>query len=126
MGFGGFFMHSRTGLQTEYLGEDWFRLTDACIKRAQELGMEPWIYDEDRWPSGCAGGLVTKEPPFRRKYLTLTLNEAADSSEPPLAVFAARIDGAFPFRRATAALTGCSPRNEAGLPRPHHAAAECL
>ena len=54
MGFGGFFMHSRTGLQTEYLGEDWFRLTDACIKRAQELGMEPWIYDEDRWPSGCA------------------------------------------------------------------------
>lgn len=42
MGFGGFFMHSRTGLQTEYLGEDWFRLTDACIKRAQELGMEPW------------------------------------------------------------------------------------
>lgn len=93
MGFGGFFMHSRTGLQTEYLGEDWFRLTDACIKRAQELGMEPWIYDEDRWPSGCAGGLVTKEPPFRRKYLTLTLNEAADSSEPPLAVFAARIDG---------------------------------
>ena len=64
MGFGGFFMHSRTGLQTEYLGEDWFRLTDACIKRAQELGMEPWIYDEDRWPSGCTGGLVTKEPPF--------------------------------------------------------------
>ena len=41
MGFGGFFMHSRTGLQTEYLGEDWFRLTDACIKRAQELGMQP-------------------------------------------------------------------------------------
>lgn len=55
--------------------------------------MEPWIYDEDRWPSGCAGGLVTKEPQFRRKYLTLTLNEAADSSEPPLAVFAARVNG---------------------------------
>ena len=104
MGFGGFFMHSRTGLQTEYLGEDWFRLTDACIKRAQELGMEPWIYDEDRWPSGCAGGLVTKEPPFRRKYLTLTLNEAADSSEPPLAVFAARIDaGDFPRTAHTGA-----------------------
>ena len=25
MGFGGFFMHSRTGLITEYLGEEWFR-----------------------------------------------------------------------------------------------------
>lgn len=33
MGFGGFFMHSRTGLQTEYLGDDWFRLTDACVKK---------------------------------------------------------------------------------------------
>ena len=85
-------MHSRTGLQTEYLGEDWFRLTDACIKGRRNSA---WSHGSttDRWPSGCAGGLVTKEPPFRRKYLTLTLNEAADSSEPPLAVFAARIDG---------------------------------
>ena len=24
--------------------------------------MEAWLYDEDRWPSGAAGGLVTKDP----------------------------------------------------------------
>lgn len=25
MGFGGYFIHSRTGLATEYLGEEWFQ-----------------------------------------------------------------------------------------------------
>ncbi len=29
MGFGGFFMHSRTGLETEYLGDEWFELINA-------------------------------------------------------------------------------------------------
>ena len=35
MGFGGFFMHSRTGLATEYLGDEWFALTNArgCTTR---------------------------------------------------------------------------------------------
>ena len=48
MGFGGFFMHSRTGLITEYLGEEWFRFIRNCARRGAELGMESWIYDEDR------------------------------------------------------------------------------
>ena len=30
MGFGGFFMHSRTGLVTEYLGNQWFELIRAA------------------------------------------------------------------------------------------------
>jgi hypothetical protein len=72
MGFGGFFMHSRTGLATEYLGDEWFDLTNACADVAEKLGLEAWLYDEDRWPSGTAGGLVTKEPKFRLKYMRLT------------------------------------------------------
>ena len=52
MGFGGFFMHSRTGLRTEYLGEEWFECVRACALKAKEFGMEAWLYDEDRWPSG--------------------------------------------------------------------------
>lgn len=71
MGFGGFFMHSRTGLATEYLGDEWFELTNACADEAARLGMEAWLYDEDRWPSGTAGGLVTKRPEFRLKYMKL-------------------------------------------------------
>src|SRR5690625_4665748 len=52
MGFGGFFMHSRTGLATEYLGDEWFDLINVCAEEAEKLGMEAWLYDEDRWPSG--------------------------------------------------------------------------
>ena len=56
MGMGGFFMHSRTGLSTEYLGDEWFELVNACADEAEKLGLEAWLYDEDRWPSGSAGG----------------------------------------------------------------------
>ena len=48
MGFGGFFMHSRTGLETEYMGEEWFRLIRSCAEYGAKTGMEAWLYDEDR------------------------------------------------------------------------------
>ena len=71
MGFGGFFMHSRTGLRTEYLSGEWFALIQDCAEQGVGLGMEPWIYDEDRWPSGTAGGLVTKNPAYRQKFISM-------------------------------------------------------
>ena len=71
MGLGGFFMHARVGLDTAYLSKDWFACVDACIDEARKLGMEAWLYDEDRWPSGAAGGLVTKNPKYRMRSLLL-------------------------------------------------------
>ena len=71
MGFGGYFMHSRTGLETEYLGEEWFSLINACADDGYAKGMEAWIYDEDRWPSGSAGGLVTQDIQYRAMYLEM-------------------------------------------------------
>ncbi len=71
MGLGGFFMHARTGLVTEYLGDEWFRLTNACADEAARLGLEAWLYDEDRWPSGTAGGMVTENPAYRAQFLRL-------------------------------------------------------
>jgi len=56
MGLGGFFMHARSGLITEYLGDEWFDLTNAVADAAEGIDMEAWLYDEDRWPSGSAGG----------------------------------------------------------------------
>ncbi len=32
MGLGGFFMHSRVGLNTPYLSEEWFECVNACIE----------------------------------------------------------------------------------------------
>ncbi len=81
MGFGGFYMHSRTGLGTEYLGEEWFRLIDKCAEYGTAIGMEPWLYDEDRWPSGSAGGLVTKEEAYRSLYLVMEKQTPEDRAK---------------------------------------------
>jgi hypothetical protein len=61
-GIGGFFMHARGGLTTEYLGEEWFRCIEASGKEAQKLGMEAYAYDENGWPSGFAGGKLLGIP----------------------------------------------------------------
>ena len=98
MGLGGFFMHSRTGLVTEYLGDEWFALTNACADEAEKLGLEAWLYDEDRWPSGTAGGLVTENPAHQAKFISLTFpTDAADVAwdDATIAAFAARRDGAL-------------------------------
>ena len=62
-GWGGSMVHSRTGLLTEYLGEDWFKAVDATLDESRKLGMLVWLYDEDKWPSGYSGGTVLKEDP---------------------------------------------------------------
>lgn len=48
-GMGGFFMHARGGLETEYLSEDWFRAVEASVDEAKKRGMQAWCYDEN----GC-------------------------------------------------------------------------
>ena len=95
MGMGGYFCHSRTGLITEYLGEEWFELISICAEYGAKHSMETWLYDEDRWPSGIAGGRVTKNPEYRRKYLRLTICEKASFiyKDDMFAVFSANVDG---------------------------------
>ena len=96
MGLGGFFMHSRVGLDTEYLSYDWFQCVAACIDEAKKQKMEAWLYDEDRWPSGAAGGLVTKDPRYRMRHLQIDVyRKAADFEwgEHTLAVFTAKLTG---------------------------------
>nr|WP_300776649.1 hypothetical protein [uncultured Acetatifactor sp.] len=97
MGFGGYFMHSRTGLETEYLGEEWFELTNKCADYGHKAGMESWLYDEDRWPSGSAGGMVTKEEQYRAMFLEMNcLTEDAWKAWRPdenaVAVFACKME----------------------------------
>lgn len=96
MGLGGFFMHSRVGLATPYLSEEWFRLVNACADEARTLGMEAWLYDEDRWPSGAAGGLVTRNPKYRMRSLCCTRLRSPRKLEwgpSVLAAFTAKIAG---------------------------------
>ena len=72
MGFGGFHIHCRSGLTTEYLGDDYMKLVKSCVKKAKKENMLVWLYDEDRWPSGFAGGLVTKDKKYRQRVLVFS------------------------------------------------------
>ena len=68
-GVGGFFMHARGGLKTEYLGNKWFSCIDACGKKAEALGMEAYAYDENGWPSGFVGGKLLEDIENHDKYI---------------------------------------------------------
>ncbi len=72
MGFGGFHMHVRVGMSTEYLSDDFMSLIKGSVETAKDKKMLAWLYDEDKWPSGFAGGLVTKKKENREKYLLFT------------------------------------------------------
>ena len=72
MGFGGGHMHVRTGMATPYLSDEYMDLIKACVEKAKSEDMLAWLYDEDRWPSGAAGGLVTKDKEFRARHLLFT------------------------------------------------------
>ena len=61
MGFGGYHMHPRSGLSTPYLNDKFMSCVKACVEDAKASGMLAWLYDEDRYPSGFAGGAVTKD-----------------------------------------------------------------
>ncbi len=63
MGFGGVFLHPRYGMMTEYLSPDWFDLVKYSADLAKKLDLQLWIYDEDSYPSGFAGGHVNEQMP---------------------------------------------------------------
>jgi len=54
--------------------ENWKTLAQA-VKSCSQLGLRVWIYDEDGYPSGSAGGLVLKENPDY-EALSLTYDPA--------------------------------------------------
>ncbi len=95
-GIGGFIMHARTGLTDEYLGEKWMSCIGACLKKARELAMEAWVYDENGWPSGFVGGKLLENEDFRARFLEYAVG---DFDESAYAVFVQ--DEAAGYRRVT-------------------------
>ncbi len=81
MGLGGFHMHVRTGLVTPYLSDEYMDIVKCCVEKAKKENMLSWLYDEDRWPSGFAGGLVTENPEYRSRYLLFTNMSYEESSD---------------------------------------------
>jgi len=79
VGIGGFFMHSRVGLLTPYLSREWMARIATCVREAERLGMKAWLYDEDSYPSGFAGGFV---PSLGAAYRAKSLHHEIASQRP--------------------------------------------
>lgn len=68
-GYGGFIIHARAGLTTEYLSEKWFEVVSACVEKAEKEGLCVWFYDEFGYPSGFVGGELLKDEKNLAPYL---------------------------------------------------------
>lgn len=69
-GIGGFFMHAREGLETQYLSQEWMQCIEQCCEEAESLGMHAWVYDENGFPSGFVGGKLLEKEENRDRFLT--------------------------------------------------------
>ena len=70
VGYGGAFLHPRPGLMTQYLSARWFELIRHAVGECGRLGLVPYLYDENSYPSGFAGGHVPAcIPEARSRYV---------------------------------------------------------
>lgn len=70
----GLYIHARFGIREElgYMNEDWLDRVRFTIEKAQEMGLQIWVYDEYNWPSGtCGQTLMADHPEMTNVYLEL-------------------------------------------------------
>jgi hypothetical protein len=71
-GIGAVCLHPRDGLLLPYGGQDWFDFIRSTAKKLSDRGVQVWLYDEDPFPSGNAGGrLVREHPEFEGRVLRM-------------------------------------------------------
>ena len=110
-GIDGAFMHARSGLdesETPYFSEGFWNAVDTAVQYSASKGFHTYLYDEDKWPSGSAGGRTVAANPeeFVKKTMnyskmelvgpqTITLSQ----QKKPMAIFAGRISekGVYDF-----------------------------
>ncbi len=81
-GLGGYFMHARGGLQTEYLSDEWYDNVLAACDEGKKTGMQSWGYDENGWPSGFGGGLVNGlGEKYQQKYLRCSVTDSTENTD---------------------------------------------
>lgn len=63
-GVSGFFIHPRAGnTEQPYGSRAWFEEIAFLVEEAERLSLDVWLYDEDPFPSGIAGGRVILDNP---------------------------------------------------------------
>ena len=95
-----FFLHPRAGLLTPYGSREWFELIRFTALEAAKNGMHAWLYDEDPFPSGAAGGrFFLDHPEYKARSLRFQDIEVRNGrvnadlgTGTPLEIVAVRID----------------------------------
>lgn len=102
-GISGAFLHARAGLdesETPYFADGFWKAVDTTIRYSASKGFQTYLYDEDKWPSGSAGGRTIAANPdeFIKKILYYQKMEVVgpqlinlNLQKHPVAIFAGRI-----------------------------------
>jgi len=80
----GAYMHARDGLdqsKTPYFSDGFWDAVKVSVEHAEKAGFRAWIYDEDKWPSGDAGGRTRAANP-ERFTATGLIHESKDVTGP--------------------------------------------
>lgn len=64
-GINALIMHARCGNLIPYASSEWYAQIRAVVEEGARCGMTLWLYDEDPYPSGAAGGRVMAQYPER-------------------------------------------------------------
>jgi hypothetical protein len=98
----GAFLHARSGIETSdtpYFSEGWWHAVQTAVEYGARKDFFAILYDEDKWPSGSAGGrVVSANPEYAKRGLkvekwelsgprTLTLDFSGDT----LAILAGKL-----------------------------------
>ncbi|HBC80156.1 MAG TPA: hypothetical protein DEO60_07045 [Bacteroidales bacterium] len=92
------FVHPRPGLITEYLADEWFDLFRYTVDKGKEMGMKVWIYDENSYPSGFAGGHVPDQMPEsynQGQGLRMTMTDVLPDTAGKFYLCLKEVNGAF-------------------------------
>ena len=65
-------IYPRSGCELEYLSSEWFETVGVFLKYVKQLDMKAWLYDDFNWPSGDAGGMITKNPKHCLQVIKIT------------------------------------------------------
>ena len=75
VGINQYLIYARSGLELEYMGEEWLQLCEWFCKHARRLDMKIWLYDEYNWPSGsCKGRVPAENPDFESRQYAVYKN----------------------------------------------------
>jgi len=108
-GFGGVMCHARDGLRTAYLEQEWEDALRVIVDECGKRGMHVWLYDENHYPSGIAGGRIPKRFPGRTMLSLVPVleREVGEGERWSVSrVDSCRADGSWKYLLATGKTTG--------------------